>query len=69
LCQYCSSENPMSHHDYVFNPQKGRREFILDSMAAAMGGLTMPSHVMASDKPFNEVVKIGCLPITDASAL
>ena len=75
MCQYCNPNNPMSHHDYVFNPQKGRREFILDSMAAAggltaaMGGLTMPSQVMASDKPFDEVVKIGYLPITDASAL
>ncbi|MBF6058484.1 MULTISPECIES: ABC transporter substrate-binding protein [Thiomicrorhabdus] len=75
MCQYCSPDNPMSHEDYVFNPQKGRREFILDSMAAAggmaaMGGLSlMPSQAMAADEEFDEVVRIGYLPITDASAL
>ncbi|BBP45032.1 hypothetical protein THMIRHAS_04050 [Thiosulfatimonas sediminis] len=75
MCQYCSPDNPMSHHDYVFNPKKGRREFILDSMAAAggltaaLGGLTLPNQAMAADEPFDEVVRIGYLPITDASAL
>lgn len=76
MCQYCNDYNEeMAKLDYKFNPVKGRREFILDSLAAtgglaaAMGGLSMPSNVMASDKPFDEVVKIGYLPITDASAL
>lgn len=61
--------------DYILNPKTNRREFILDSAAAAgglaamMGGLSMPANVMASDKPFDEVVKIGYLPITDATAL
>ncbi|MDG6773745.1 ABC transporter substrate-binding protein [Thiomicrorhabdus sp. ZW0627] len=72
MCQYCN-DNEMSKHDYKFNPEKGRREFLLDSMAAAGGlaaAMSLPMDALASmEMPDDEVVRIGYLPITDASAL
>jgi len=59
--------------DYKFNKERGRREFILDSMAAAGGmaaAMSLPSQAFASmQPPEDEVVRIGYLPITDATAL
>ncbi len=46
MCQYCNCDNELSKHDYTFNPTKGRREFILDSMAATGGlaaAMSLPS--------------------------
>lgn len=61
----------LNPNDYHFNPTKGRRDFILDSMAAA-GGLaaafSLP-NAMANAAPFDDVVKIGYIPITDATVL
>ncbi|MDR9498198.1 MAG: ABC transporter substrate-binding protein [Hydrogenovibrio sp.] len=72
MCQFCDCENH-APGDYVYNPKKGRREFILDSLATA-GGLaaTMglsPQAFANLTPPEDEVVRIGYLPITDASAL
>lgn len=73
MCQYCNCDDEMARLDYKFNPQKGRREFILDSLAATGGlaaAMSMPSQAFANMKPpEDEVVRIGYLPITDASAL
>jgi len=73
MCHLCDINEESAKEDYKFNPAKGRREFILDSMAAA-GGLTaamsLPLEAMANmEMPDDEVVRIGYLPITDASAL
>ncbi|AHF01537.1 ABC transporter substrate-binding protein [Thiomicrospira aerophila AL3] len=61
----------LNPNDYHFNQTKGRRDFILDSMAAA-GGLaaafSLP-NAMANAAPFDDVVKIGYIPITDATIL
>lgn len=63
----------ISDLDYVFNKEKGRREFILDSMAAAGGlsaAMAMPGQAFAGlTPPKDEIVRIGYLPITDATAL
>lgn len=73
MCDYCNPDNPMSRQDYVWNPKKNRREFILDSMAAAGGlaaAMSLPQSAFAAPSmPEDEVVRIGYLPITDASAL
>ncbi|KUJ74183.1 ABC transporter substrate-binding protein [Thiomicrospira sp. XS5] len=74
MCQYCNCDNELSKHDYTFNPTKGRREFILDSMAATGGlaaAMSLPSSQAFANMtpPEDEVVRIGYLPITDASAL
>ncbi|BBP43756.1 ABC transporter substrate-binding protein [Thiosulfativibrio zosterae] len=73
MCQYCNVENESSRLDYVYNPKKGRREFILDSLATAGGlaaAMSLPSQAFANmEMPEDEVVRIGYLPITDASAL
>jgi NitT/TauT family transport system substrate-binding protein len=74
MCDYCNPNNPLSRQDYVFNRQKGRREFILDSLATAGGmaaAMALPQGAFAAvpKMPEDEVVRIGYLPITDASAL
>lgn len=74
MCQYCSPDNNESLMDYTFNKEKGRREFILDGMAAAGGlaaAMSLPNQAFAAvpEMPEDEVVRIGYLPITDASAL
>lgn len=73
MCQYCNPENEMSRLDYTFNKEKGRREFILDGMATAGGlaaAMSLPNQAFAApEMPDDEVVRIGYLPITDASAL
>lgn len=73
MCQYCNCDHESSELDYQFNPAKGRREFILDSLATAGGlaaSMSLPSQAFANMKPpEDEVVRIGYLPITDASAL
>jgi NitT/TauT family transport system substrate-binding protein len=58
--------------DYLFQHEMSRRDFLLDALA--MGGLaagmTMPGLGMANTAvPDDEVVRIGYLPITDATAL
>ncbi|GAB6071437.1 ABC transporter substrate-binding protein [Thiomicrorhabdus hydrogeniphila] len=73
MCQLCDISEESAKVDYKFNPAKGRREFILDSLATA-GGLTaamsLPLDALANmEMPDDEVVRIGYLPITDASAL
>ena len=73
MCHLCDINEESAKVDYKFNPEKGRREFILDSLATA-GGLTaamsLPLEAMANmEMPDDEVVRIGYLPITDASAL
>lgn len=73
MCQYCSPDNNESLMDYTFNKEKGRREFILDGMATAGGlaaAMSLPGQAFAApEMPDDEVVRIGYLPITDASAL
>jgi NitT/TauT family transport system substrate-binding protein len=72
MCHLCESTKEMSETEYTFNPVKGRREFILDMMAAAGGlaaSLMLPQASWASDDDFDEVVRIGYIPITDASSL
>lgn len=73
MCQYCNCDHESSELDYQFNPAKGRREFILDSLATAGGlaaAMSLPSQAFANmTPPEDEVVRIGYLPITDASAL
>lgn len=62
----------ISDLDYEVNPKTGRREFILDSIAAAGGlaalGMANPAFAIP-EMPEDEVVRIGYLPITDATAL
>lgn len=59
--------------EYLFKHEMSRRDFMLDAMA--MGGMfatgmALPGMSMASDAvPDDEVVRIGYLPITDATAL
>lgn len=69
MCHLCESTQSS---DYIFNPKKGRREFILDSMATAGGlaaAMTLPGAALANTMPADEVVRIGYIPITDASSL
>lgn len=72
MCHLCDINQQQAETEYQFNPVKGRREFILDALAA-MGGMAasmmLPSSAWASDDNFDEVVRIGYIPITDASAL
>ncbi|WP_024852150.1 ABC transporter substrate-binding protein [Hydrogenovibrio kuenenii] len=72
MCHLCEW-NDKDSNDYVFNPVKGRREFILDSMATAGGlaaAMSLPNTAFANmEMPEDEVVRIGYIPITDASAL
>ena len=58
--------------EYLNQHEMSRRDFMMDMMA--MGGLaagmSLPGMSMAADKvPDDEVVRIGYLPITDATAL
>jgi len=58
--------------EYLNQHEMSRRDFMMDMMA--MGGLaagmSLPGMGMAADKvPDDEVVRIGYLPITDATAL
>ncbi len=57
---------------YLFEHEIGRRDFLLDLFA--MGGLAaglsaLPRGLMAAEPPADEVVRIGYIPITDATAL
>jgi NitT/TauT family transport system substrate-binding protein len=58
---------------YLEKHELSRRDFIMDMMGAGglLGaGMTLPGAGMASfAPPDNEVVRIGYLPITDATAL
>lgn len=72
MCHLCDINQQQAETDYQFNPVKGRREFILDALAAVGGmaaSMMLPSSAWASDDNFDEVVRIGYIPITDASAL
>jgi NitT/TauT family transport system substrate-binding protein len=69
MCYLCDAAE---RSDYIYNPKKGRREFILDSLATAGGltaAMTLPATALANNMPDDEVVKIGYIPITDASSL
>jgi NitT/TauT family transport system substrate-binding protein len=69
MCHLCEAAQ---RSDYIFNPTKGRREFILDSMATAGGlaaAMSLPGAALANTMPVDEVVRIGYIPITDASSL
>ena len=72
MCHLCEMNQQQAETDYRFNPVKGRREFILDALAT-MGGMAasmmLPASAWANDDNFDEVVRIGYIPITDASAL
>jgi hypothetical protein len=66
----------MSQHDndlsYIFEHEMSRRDFMLDLLAK--GGLaatmaSMPGLLNAAEPPDDEVVRIGYIPITDATAL
>lgn len=66
----------MSQHDdeigYLFEHEMSRRDFMLDLLAK--GGLAasmaaMPGLLRAAAPPDDEVVRIGYIPITDATAL
>jgi len=66
----------MSKHDddmnYLFEHEMSRRDFMLDLLAK--GGLaatmaTLPGLLNAAEPPEDEVVRIGYIPITDATAL
>ena len=66
----------MSKHDddmsYLFEHEMSRRDFMLDLLAK--GGLaatmaTLPGLLNAAEPPDDEVVRIGYIPITDATAL
>jgi NitT/TauT family transport system substrate-binding protein len=37
MCHLCETTKEMSETEYSFNPTKGRREFILDMLAACNG--------------------------------
>jgi NitT/TauT family transport system substrate-binding protein len=57
---------------YLFEHELGRRDFLLDLLA--MGGLaaglsSLPGVLNAAEPPADEVVRIGYIPITDATAL
>lgn len=57
---------------YLFEHEIGRRDFLLDLFA--MGGLAaglsaLPRGLMAAEPRADEVVRIGYIPITDATAL
>ena len=57
---------------YLFDHEIGRRDFLLDLFA--MGGLaaglsSLPGMLNAAEMPADEVVRIGYIPITDATAL
>lgn len=72
MCHLCEINKQQAEQEYRFNPVKGRREFILDALAT-MGGMAasmmLPASAWANDDNFDEVVRIGYIPITDASAL
>ncbi|MFA9461608.1 ABC transporter substrate-binding protein [Thiohalorhabdus methylotrophus] len=59
-------------HGYLFDHEMGRRDFMLDSLAAGgllASGLSLPARMARAAVPDDEVVRIGYLPITDATAL
>lgn len=58
--------------EYVFQHEMSRRDFLMDLLAA--GGLAaasglLPGNAFANTPPDDDVVRIGYLPITDATAL
>ena len=57
---------------YLFDHEMGRRDFMLDSLAAGgllAGGLSLTSRLANAAPPEDEVVRLGYLPITDATSL
>ena len=57
---------------YIFDHEMSRRDFLLDSLAAGglmASGLTLPFGMSQAAPPDDEVVRIGYIPITDATAL
>ncbi|MFB6260812.1 MAG: ABC transporter substrate-binding protein, partial [Thiohalorhabdaceae bacterium] len=57
---------------YLFDHEMGRRDFMLDSLAAGgllAGGLPLTSRLANAAPPEDEVVRLGYLPITDATSL
>lgn len=68
-----SDEIDQSELDYLSNHEMSRRDFMLDLLAAggmAAAGLTLPGMAAAAAQSAqDEVVRIGYLPITDATAL
>ncbi len=58
--------------DYLFKHEMSRRDFLLDmfAMGGLAAGMTLPGLGLAGTPvPDDEVVRIGYLPITDATAL
>ncbi len=59
--------------DYIAEHEMSRRDFMLDmlAMGGLAAGLGLPSSLMAKamEPPEDEVVRIGYIPITDATAL
>lgn len=71
-----SDDSPLtqSEADYLQKHEMGRRDFLLDTLA--LGGLAAGFGLAASNPawasiqpPADEVVRIGYLPITDATVL
>ncbi len=61
-----------SELDYIARHEMSRRDFLLDMLAGggmAAAGMFAPSMLHAEPKADDEVVRIGYLPITDATAL
>lgn len=61
-----------SELDYIARYEMSRRDFLLDMLAGggmAAAGMFAPSLLHAAPKPDDEIVRIGYLPITDATAL
>lgn len=59
-------------NDYIFKHEMSRRDFMMDmlAMGGLAAGLTLPAMGFANaTPPDDEVVRIGYLPITDATAL
>ena len=59
--------------EYLQRHEMSRRDFLLDSLAvgglAASFGLAPSMSAWAGNRPDDEVVRIGYLPITDATVL
>lgn len=58
--------------NYIFEHEMSRRDFLMDllAMGGLAAGMTMPSGLMAAPTPpEDEVVRIGYIPILDATAL
>lgn len=66
------SERKDDELEYIFEHEMSRRDFLMDmlAMGGLAAGMTLPNNVLANTAPpDDEVVRIGYLPITDATAL